>query len=385
MLNRTIYEEEHEIFRKTVRAWAEKEVFPHSEDWRADGCVSRDIWKSAGEQGFLCMYADEKYGGLGLSDFRYDMILAEEIGPREPGFFLGLHNRIVGPYLQNFASDEQRERFMPGVVTGDKILAIAMTEPGTGSDLAGIKTRAVDEGDHWVLNGSKTYISNGFLTNLVLVAARTNPDATHEVGLFWVEEGMPGFERGRNLKKVGLESQDTAELFFDDVKVPKENVLGDPKGGFKTMMMNLAEERLIGAVGFVARAEHAFSITMEFITERRAFGRAIGTFQNSRFKMASLRTELDAAWALTDHCVREHMEGRLSAEMAAEAKLYTSEVEGRVVDECLQLHGGAGYMDEYEISRLYRDARISRIYAGTSEIMREIIGRGLGLDERQRN
>ncbi|WP_198952389.1 acyl-CoA dehydrogenase family protein [Phaeobacter sp. 22II1-1F12B] len=385
MLNRTIYDEEHEIFRKTVRAWAEKEVFPHGEDWRADGCVSRDIWKSAGEQGFLCMYADEKFGGLGLSDFRYDMILAEEIGPREPGFFLGLHNRIVGPYLQNFASDEQRERFMPEVVTGDKILAIAMTEPGTGSDLAGIKTRAVDEGDHWVLNGSKTYISNGFLTNLVLVAARTNPDATHEVGLFWVEEGMPGFERGRNLKKVGLESQDTAELFFDDVKVPKENVLGDPKGGFKTMMMNLAEERLIGAVGFVARAEHAFSITMEFIMERRAFGRAIGTFQNSRFKMASLRTELDAAWALTDHCVREHMEGRLSAEMAAEAKLYTSEVEGRVVDECLQLHGGAGYMDEYEISRLYRDARISRIYAGTSEIMREIIGRGLGLDERQRN
>ncbi|OWU70937.1 acyl-CoA dehydrogenase [Phaeobacter sp. 22II1-1F12B] len=384
-MNRTIYDEEHEIFRKTVRAWAEKEVFPHGEDWRADGCVSRDIWKSAGEQGFLCMYADEKFGGLGLSDFRYDMILAEEIGPREPGFFLGLHNRIVGPYLQNFASDEQRERFMPEVVTGDKILAIAMTEPGTGSDLAGIKTRAVDEGDHWVLNGSKTYISNGFLTNLVLVAARTNPDATHEVGLFWVEEGMPGFERGRNLKKVGLESQDTAELFFDDVKVPKENVLGDPKGGFKTMMMNLAEERLIGAVGFVARAEHAFSITMEFIMERRAFGRAIGTFQNSRFKMASLRTELDAAWALTDHCVREHMEGRLSAEMAAEAKLYTSEVEGRVVDECLQLHGGAGYMDEYEISRLYRDARISRIYAGTSEIMREIIGRGLGLDERQRN
>ena len=274
---------------------------------------------------------------------------------------------------------------MPGVVTGDKILAIAMTEPGTGSDLAGIKTRAVDEGDHWVLNGSKTYISNGFLTNLVLVAARTNPDATHEVGLFWVEEGMPGFERGRNLKKVGLESQDTAELFFDDVKVPKENVLGNPKCGFKTMMMNLAEERLIGAVGFVARAEHAFSITMEFIMERRAFGRAIGTFQNSRFKMASLRTELDAAWALTDHCVQEHMEGRLSAEMAAEAKLYTYEVEGRVVDECLQLHGGAGYMDEYEISRLYRDARISRIYAGTSEIMREIIGRGLGLDERQRN
>jgi len=385
MLRRTIYEEEHEIFRKTVRAWAEKELFPHAEEWREAGCVSREVWKSAGAQGFLCMYADEKYGGLGLQDFRYDMIICEELGPREPGFFIGLQNRIVGPYLHRFAPEEQRDRFMPGAVSGDTILAIAMTEPGTGSDLAGVRTRAVEHEYHWVLNGSKTYISNGFLTGLVLVAAKTNPEASHEIGLFWVEDGTPGFERGRNLKKVGLESQDTAELFFDNVKVPKANVLGDPRGGFKTMMMNLAEERLIGAVGFVARAEHAFNVTMDYIMERRAFGRAIGTFQNSRFKMASLRTELDAAWALTDHCAREHLTGTLSAEMAAEVKLYTSEVEGRVVDECLQLHGGAGYMDEYEISRLYRDARISRIYAGTSEIMREIIGRGLGLDDRQRN
>lgn len=385
MLNRTIYEEEHEMFRRTVRAWAEKEVFPHAEAWRESGCVSRDVWKSAGREGFLCMYADEKYGGLGLDDFRYDMILCEELGPREPGFFIGLQNRIIGPYLQNFAPEAQRDRFMPGAVSGDTVLAVAMTEPGTGSDLAGIRTRAVEMDDHWILNGSKTYISNGFLAGLVLVAARTNPDTSHEIGLFWVEEGMPGFTRGRNLKKVGLESQDTAELFFDDVRVPKENVLGDPRGGFKTMMMNLAEERLIGAAGFIARAEHAFNITMEFIMDRRAFGRPVGTFQNSRFKMASLRTELDAAWALTDHCVREHLKGALSAEMAAEVKLFTSEVEGRVVDECLQLHGGAGYMDEYEISHLYRDARISRIYAGTSEIMREIIGRGLGLDDRKRN
>lgn len=385
MLKRTIYAEEHEIFRKTVRAWAEKEVYPHAEDWRAAGVVSREVWKKAGQEGFLCMYAGEAYGGLGVDDFRYDMILCEEIGPREPGLFLGLHNRITGPYLQKFASDEQRDRFMPGVVSGETILAIAMTEPGTGSDLAGITTRAVEMEDHWVLNGSKTYISNGYLAGLVLVAARTNPDKPHEIGLFWVEDGMEGFDRGRNLKKVGLESQDTAELFFDNVKVPKANVLGDPAGGFKTMMMNLAEERLIGAVGFVARAERAFDITMEYVMERRAFGRPIGTFQNSRFKMASMRTELDAAWALTDHCAQEHMKGELSAEMAAQAKLFTSEVEGRVVDECLQLHGGAGYMDEYEISHLYRDARISRIYAGTSEIMREIIGRGLGLDDRQRN
>ena len=385
MLKRTLYDEEHEIFRKTVRAWAERNVYPHSDSWREAGCVSREVWKIAGAEGFLCMFADEKYGGLGLQDFRYDMVLAEEIGPREPGFFLGLHNRIVGPYLQHAASEAQRDRYMPGVVSGDTILAIAMTEPGTGSDLAGIATRAVEMEDHWVLNGSKTYISNGFLAGLVLVAARTNPAASHEIGLFLVEDGMEGFARGRNLKKLGLESQDTAELFFDNVKVPKDNVLGDPRGGFRIMMMNLAEERLIGAVGFAARAERAFEVTMEYILERRAFGRPIGTFQNSRFKMASLRTELDAAWALTDHCAREHLAGRLSAEMAAEAKLFTSEVEGRVVDECLQLHGGAGYMDEYEISRLYRDARISRIYAGTSEIMREIIGRGLGLDERNLN
>ncbi|WP_292025063.1 acyl-CoA dehydrogenase family protein [Maritimibacter sp. UBA3975] len=385
MLKRTIYDEEHEIFRKSVRAWAEKEVFPNSETWREEGCVSREIWKRAGEEGFLCMYADEAYGGLGLDDFRYDMILVEEIGTREAGFFLGLHNRIAGPYLQHYANDEQRARYMPGCVSGDTILAIAMTEPGTGSDLAGIKTRAVEMEDHWVLNGSKTYISNGFLAGLVIVAAKTNPEASHEVGLFLVEDGMEGFSRGRNLKKMGLESQDTAELFFDDVKVPKNNVIGDPRGGFKTMMRNLAEERLNGAVGFVARAERAFEITMEFIMERRAFGKPIGTFQNSRFKMASMRTEIDAAQALVDHCVREHLKGELSAEMASEAKLFTSEVEGRVVDECVQLHGGAGYMEEFEISRLYRDARISRIYAGTSEIMREIIGRGLGLDERKRN
>ncbi|MBR9650673.1 acyl-CoA dehydrogenase family protein [Thalassobius aquimarinus] len=382
-MKRTLYDEEHEIFRNSVRKWAQAEVFPHIEEWREAGCVSREVWRKAGEQGFLCMYADEKYGGLGLDDFRYDMILCEEINPREPGFFIGLHNRIVGPYLHKLGSEEQRERFMPGIVSGETVLAIAMTEPGTGSDLGGVKTRATDMGDHWLLNGSKTYISNGLLAGLVVVAARTGEG--HEIGLFLVEEGMEGFERGRNLKKMGLKSQDTAELFFDNVKVPKENVLGDPKRGFKTMMMNLAEERIIGALGFVARAEYAFGITKDYVMERRAFGQPVGTFQNSRFKMASMRTELDAAWALTDHCAREHLAGELSAEMAAEAKLYTSEVEGRVVDECLQLHGGAGFMDEYEISRLYSDARISRIYAGTSEIMREIIGRGLGLDERGRN
>jgi acyl-CoA dehydrogenase len=385
MIKRRLYEEEHHIFRETVRRWAEAEVFPHGEQWREDGMVSREIWRSAGAQGFLCMYADEEHGGLGLDDFRYDMILSEEIGPREPGLYIPLHNRIVGPYIFRSGSDEQRDRFMPGVVSGECVLAIAMTEPSAGSDLAGIKSRAEDRGDHWLLNGSKTYISNGLLAGLVVVAARTDPDSSHAIGLFLVEDGMPGFERGRKLKKLGLHSQDTAELFFEDVEVPKENVLGDPMQGFKLMMKNLAEERLTGSVGFLAHAERAFAITMEFITERRAFGRAVGTFQNSRFKMAELRTQLDAAWALIDHCALEHLEGALTAEMVAEAKLYASEVEGRVADECLQLHGGAGYMDEYEISRVFADARISRIYAGSSEIMKEIIGRDLGLDERKRN
>ena len=385
MITRRLYEEEHQIFRQTVRRWAEAEVFPHGEAWREGGMVSREIWRSAGAQGFLCMYADEKHGGLGLDDFRYDMILSEEIGPREPGLYIPLHNRIVGPYIFRAGTDEQRDRFMPGAVSGECVLAIAMTEPSAGSDLAGIKTRAEDKGDHWLLNGSKTYISNGLLARLVVVAARTDPDSSHAIGLFLVEDGAPGFERGRKLKKLGLHSQDTAELFFEDVKVPKENVLGDPLQGFKLMMRNLAEERLMGSVGFLAHAERAFDITIEFIMERRAFGRAVGTFQNSRFKMAELRTQLDAAWALIDHCASEHLEGALSAEMAAEAKLYASEVEGRVADECLQLHGGAGYMDEYEISRVFADARVSRIYAGSSEIMKEIIGRNLGLDERKRN
>ena len=385
MIRRRLYREEHEIFRQSVRRWAAPEVFPHGENWREAGVVSREVWRSAGGQGFLCMYADERYGGLALDDFRYDMIIAEEIGPREPGLIIPLHNRIVGPYLHRSGSDEQRDRFMPSIVSGDCVLAIAMTEPGAGSDLAGIKTRAEDKGDHWLLNGSKTYISNGLLAGLVVVAARTDLNHRHAIGLFLVEDGMPGFQRGRNLKKLGLYSQDTAELFFENVEVPKANVLGDPMQGFKLMMRNLAEERLIGSVGFLAHAERAFDLTLDFVNNRRAFGQPIGTFQNSRFKMAELRTQLDAAWALVDHCALEHLEGTLSAEMAAEAKLYASDIEGRVADECLQLHGGAGYMDEYEISRVFADARISRIYAGSSEIMKEIIGRNLGLDDRKRN
>jgi alkylation response protein AidB-like acyl-CoA dehydrogenase len=384
VINRRIFNHEHAMFRDSVRKWAAAELAPYSEQWRAEGMVPKSAWKKAGEQGYLCMWAGEAYGGAGMEDYRYDQILIEELLHVDSGFFLALHNRVVGPYLNNLATDEQKARWLPGCVSGDIILSIAMTEPGTGSDLAGMKTRAEDKGDHWLLNGSKTYISNGLISNLCVVAARTNPDSPHAVGLFVVEEGMPGFKRGRKLKKLGLHSQDTAELFFQDVKVPRANVLGEPTQGFRNLMLNLAEERLTSAVGNVTRAERAFEITLAYITERKAFGRPIGTFQNSRFKMADMRARIDACWALVDHCVMERVERKLTGETAAAAKLYTSEVEGWVVDECLQLHGGAGYMDEYEISRLYADARISRIYAGTSEIMKEIIGRGLGLDERKR-
>lgn len=382
MIDRLIFDEEHDMFRDSVRKWAEAEVTPHFEDWQKTGMVSREVWKSAGKQGFLAMYADEEYGGLGLDDFRFDQILIEELTWREGGLFIPLHNRVVGPYFRKFATDAQKARFFPGIVDGSNILAIGITEPGTGSDVAGMRARAEDKGNHWLLNGAKTYISNGILADTVIVAARTDPDNPYALGLFLVERDMPGFKRGRKLAKLGLHSQDTAELFFEDVKIPKENVLGDPAEGFKYMMVGLAEERLTGAVSYVARAERAFEITLEYVKERKAFGREVGTFQNTRFKMAEMRTQLDASWVFVDHCTTLHLEGKLSAELAAQAKLMTSETEGRVVDECLQLHGGAGYMQEYEISRHYADARISRIYAGTSEIMKEIIGRGLGLNER---
>ncbi|HJT41443.1 MAG TPA: acyl-CoA dehydrogenase family protein, partial [Sphingobium sp.] len=282
-------------------------------------------------------------------------------------------------------TDEQKDRWMPGIVSGEKILAVAMTEPSTGSDLAGIRTRAEDKGDHWLLNGAKTYISNGILSDLVVVAARTDPDAKHSLGLFVVERGMEGFERGRKLDKMGLKSQDTAELFFNDVKLPKANVLGDPTQGFGYLARFLAQERLVAAIGFMATAQTAFDITLDYVKERRAFGKPIGAFQNTRFKMATMRAQLDMAQTYVDQCVLLLNAGELKAEDASAAKLLTSELEARVMDECVQLHGGAGYMNEYRICRMYTDARISRIFAGTSEIMREIIGRSLGLDERKLN
>ncbi len=382
-MERGIFEEEHEIFRDSVIRFGETELVPHLEGWREAGIVDREAFSKAGEHGLCLMWADERYGGMGVKDFRFEQIIIEElIHHGDPGFGLTLHSRLVGPYLGLLGSEEQKARFLPGCVRGETILGIAMSEPAAGSDVAGIRTRAEDRGDHFLLNGSKTYISNGINGDLFIVAARTVPDNPHGIGLFLVERGMEGFTRGRNLKKLGLKAQDTAELFFDNVKIPKENVLGEPHKGFYYLMQFLAEERLIVACGCVAAAEAAFRVTMDYVGERHAFGRPIAHFQNTRFKLADVRTRIDVAQTFVDRCVMDHNAGKLTPEVAAEAKVFCSELEGYVTDECLQLHGGAGYMDEYPISRLYANARVSRIYAGSSEIMREIIARGLGLDPR---
>jgi acyl-CoA dehydrogenase len=384
MINRTLFDEDHEMFRDGARRWFQSEVEPHTERWREQGFVDPEWFRKAGEQGYLLMWADEKYGGAGIDDFRYEQIIIEEgLRHGDISFFLSLHSVLVAPYIRHLGTEAQQDLFLPGCVTGERILGIAMTEPGTGSDLAGIKTRAEDKGDHWLLNGSKTFISNGQIGNLFVVAARTVPDKRYGIGLFLVEAGMEGFRRGQNLKKMGLKAQDTSELFFDNVKIPKSHVLGDPTQGFKYLTTRLAEERLMNACGNLAHAQVAFDLTLEYVKERKAFGRPIGTFQNSRFKMAEMRAQLDAMQIFLDHCVMEHNAKRLSIEVAAEAKLLTSELENRVIDDCVQLHGGSGYMEEYRICRMFTDARVSRIYAGTSEIMKEIIGRALGLDDRK--
>lgn len=383
-MRRLIFEPEHEQFRDTVRHFMQTEVGAHAERWRDEGMVPRELYLKAGANGLLCTWADEKYGGAGIDDFRFEQIIIEEnMRHGDVGFYINLHNDLVAPYVAKLGSEEQKDRLMPGIVSGEKILAVAMTEPSTGSDLAGMKTRAEDKGDHWLLSGAKTYISNGILADVVIVAARTDPASRHGLGLFLVERGMDGFERGRKLAKMGLKAQDTAELFFNDVKVPKANVLGEPTQGFRYLARFLAQERLVAAIGFMATAQTAFDLTLDYVKERKAFGKPIGAFQNTRFKMASMRAELDAVQTYVDQLVLLLNAGELTAEDASAAKLLSSELEGRVMDECVQLHGGAGYMDEYRISRMFTDARISRIFAGTSEIMREIIGRSLGLDERK--
>ncbi|MDX2410339.1 MAG: acyl-CoA dehydrogenase family protein [Woeseiaceae bacterium] len=384
-MDRNIFEEEHEMFRDSVRSFMKNEIGPHTDKWHEQGIVDREAFLKAGEMGLLLMWADEKYGAAGVTDFRYEQILIEENAHYgDAGFFMTLHSRLVGPYIGELGTEEQKGRWLPKCVSGEHVLAVAITEPGAGSDVAGIRTKAEDKGDHFLLNGSKTFISNGILADLVVVVAKTDPSSRHGLSLFVVERGMEGFERGENLKKMGLKSQDTAEMFFSNVKVPKENLLGELHRGFYQLMRFLAEERLLGACGYVANAEAAFNMTLDYVNERKAFGKTLSEFQNTRFLLADMRTEIDVGYAFIDRCVEEHNKGTLSADDAAKAKLWSSELEGRVTDQCVQLHGGNGYMDEYPISRMFANARVSRIYAGSSEIMREIIARSIGLDPRKK-
>jgi len=371
------FTEDQIMFRDAYRKFLASEIAPQMEGWREAGIVDRSAFRKAGELGFLMIWPDAEYGGMGDSDFRYEQIIIEEtarVGCLE--WYNTLHSRLVGPYFQRFGTSEQRARFLPKCVSGETILAVAMTEPGAGSDLAGMRSTAEDMGDHFLLNGSKTYISNGINADVVIVAAKlAAADSKHAMVLLILERGMEGFERGMKLKKMGLPAQDTAELFFTNVKVPKSNVLGEPGKGFYYLMEGLAEERLIGAVGYIANARRAFDITREYVMQRNLFGQPLSEQQNTQFRMAELDAEIDMAQVYVDHCVSEHNAGRLTSTIGAKAKMICSEVEWKMLDLGVQLHGGAGFMDEYPISRMFTDARINRIYAGTSEVMRLIIGR----------
>ncbi len=380
MARRTIFTDEHELYRSATRQFIEKEITPYHEQWETNGVVSRDSWLAAGAGGHLCHSVGEEYGGAGVDDFRFPAILIEELAnglASAPGFYI--HSEMVVPYIQAHGSDAQKRQWLPGCVDGSLITAVAMTEPGTGSDLAGIKTRAVRDGDSYIINGTKTFISNGQLADLVVVVARTDEDPHRGLTLFGVEADREGFVRGTNLDKIGLKGQDTSELFFDDVRVPIENRIGEEGAGFYYLMSGLERERMAMAVGAVATAEKAFQITLDYVKERTAFGRPIGSFQNSRFTMAELATELEIARVFIDHCTMELVEGRLTADIAAMAKWWTTELQLKVVDRGVQLHGGYGFMTEYPIARMYIDSRGQTIYGGTTEIMKEIIGRGLGL------
>jgi alkylation response protein AidB-like acyl-CoA dehydrogenase len=376
----SIYTQEHEDFRSTVREFLEREVVPHHEQWEKDGQVSREVWTKAGAQGLLCFDVDEEYGGSGVKDFRYNMVVAEEISRvGASGLGFPVHTDVIVPYISSLGTDEQKRRWLPGVVSGELISAIAMTEPGAGSDLQGIRTSAVDKGDHYVLNGSKTFISNGIMSDLVIVVARTNPDAGHQgISLLVVERGMDGFERGRNLEKVGLKAQDTAELFFDNVHVPKENLLGEEGSGFISLMTNLPQERVSIAAIAVAACEHVLQLCLDYAKQREAFGRPIGKFQHNRFLLAEMATEVHIARVFVNDCVLKLNAGEVDTALASMAKWWTTELQKKVVDQAVQLFGGYGYMLEYPVARAFVDSRIQTIYGGTTEVQKEIIGRMLG-------
>jgi len=385
-MRRTLFEDVHDDFRASFQTFLEREVVGDEGrygEWERAGIVPREVFALAGRGGFLGMAVPELYGGAGAEDFRFNVIIGEETqSAGVGGFGLGitLHNDICLPYFLTYCDEAQRERWLPGIVSGELITALAMTEPGIGSDLAGMSTRARREGDHYVVDGTKTFITNGINADLVIVAVKTDPSERHRgISLVVLERGMEGFSRGRNLEKIGQHAQDTAELSFAEVRVPVENRLGEEGEGFRYLVSNLPQERLSIAAAAVAAAEAALSWTLDYVRERRAFGQPIGSFQSSRFNLAELRTETDIARAFVDRCVQELSAGELTAEDAAMAKWWCTELQGRVVDRCLQLHGGYGYMLEYPIARAFADARVTRIYGGANEIMKEIVGRSMGL------
>jgi len=376
------YTGEHQIFRESVRRYFEKEVTPHADLWEKEGIVPKDAWKKFGSQGFLCPWLPEEYGGSG-ADFLYSFILAEELARTHcGGFFFPLHSDIIVPYLFTYGNDEQKQRWLPGCVTGDCITALAMTEPGTGSDLAAIRTTAVKDGDSYVINGQKTFISNGINCDLVIVAARTNLNAASPyegMSLIVVEDGTPGFEKGCKLDKIGLHSQDTSEMSFVDCRVPAKNLLGAEGHGFYFLMEKLQQERLVCAMGSQVGAEEALRLTIEYTKTREAFGRPISRFQYISFELAKMATEVEVGRAFLESLLIDHLEGRKDVKKASMAKYWICEMLNRVVGQCVQFHGGYGYMEEYPIARMFRDARVQTIYAGTSEIMLLIISRQLGL------
>jgi alkylation response protein AidB-like acyl-CoA dehydrogenase len=380
-VERHLFDADHDAFRETARAFCEKEIVPHHDSWEEAGIVPRELWTAAGSAGLLGFMMPEQYGGGGSRDFRFNAVVIEEMTRARasgPGF--GIHADIVSGYLLDYATEEQQARWLPRFCSGEMITAIAMSEPGAGSDLQGIRTTAIRDGDHYILNGQKTFISNGILADLVLVVAKTDPAAGYQgISLLVVERGMEGFERGRNLDKIGLKAQDTAEMFFDHVRVPVSNLLGEEGKGFIYLMEKLPQERLAIAVVAAAACEGMLETTLQYVKDRTAFGRPIGSFQNTRFVLAELATETQIARVFVDRCIEELNAGSLTVSDAAMAKWWTTELQKKVADQCLQLHGGYGFMTEYPIAKAYLDTRIQTIYGGTTEIMKEIIGRAMGI------
>jgi alkylation response protein AidB-like acyl-CoA dehydrogenase len=378
-LHRSLFTEEHELFRQSFRDFIAREITPHHEAWEKQKMVSREVWQKLGENGFLGIQAPENLGGLNIQDFRYNAIVIEELGLSgcsAPAVGFPLHSDIVMPYILHYGTEAAQNRYIPKMITGEYIGAIAMTEPGAGSDLQGIRTTAVLQDDHYIVNGSKTFITNGYLSDVVVVAVKTDPGkGAKGISLLIIDRDMPGFTRGVPFDKVGLHAQDTCEMFFEDVKVPKENLLGKIGEGFKYLMTELAQERLVVALAAVALGEYMLQSTIGYVKERKAFGKSISEFQNTRFKIAEMTAALEQGRIYCDYLVYLHNEGKLDSAMASAAKYNMTELQCKVADECVQLHGGYGYMWEYGVARAWADARVQRIYAGTNEIMKELIAR----------